>query len=220
VDAVITDQPYGIPVGAAFVRKAGYEVDGGEGGHNETETPWAWIGVGSAIIADGGHAAVFCDRAEPVAADTALRGAGLTPWHKFYLVKDAPPPTPRPTFVSAVEECVIAEKRNGSRRWFGGGAMPNRWSGLTPNRLNAGCGHPTEKPVEPMRMLVEALTPVDGLVCDPFCGSGTTGVAAMREGRRFIGIEIDPGYAAIARRRIAEAANHLFAGIVDNPPRS
>ena len=45
-----------------------------------------------------------------------------------------------------------------------------------------------------------------GVVLDPFCGSGTTGVACIQTGRRFIGIEIDEKYAAIAHRRIADAA--------------
>ena len=44
-----------------------------------------------------------------------------------------------------------------------------------------------------------------GIVFDPFMGSGTTGVAAVKLGRKFIGIEIDPGYFDIARRRISEA---------------
>jgi len=47
--------------------------------------------------------------------------------------------------------------------------------------------------------------PADITVLDPFMGSGTTGVACVRTGRRFIGIEIDPGYFAIAERRIREA---------------
>jgi len=42
-------------------------------------------------------------------------------------------------------------------------------------------------------------------VLDPFCGSGTTGVACVQTGRKFIGIELDPGYCDIARRRIADA---------------
>jgi DNA modification methylase len=52
----------------------------------------------------------------------------------------------------------------------------------------------------------------NAIVLDPYAGSGSTGVACVQTGRRFIGIEIDEGYATIARRRIAEAANHLFAG--------
>ena len=45
----------------------------------------------------------------------------------------------------------------------------------------------------------------DGIILDPFMGSGTTGVACVQTGRNFIGIEIDPGYFEIAQRRIAEA---------------
>jgi ParB-like chromosome segregation protein Spo0J len=50
---------------------------------------------------------------------------------------------------------------------------------------------------------IEALCPRDGIVCDPFLGSGTTAVAAKSLGRRWIGIEIDPGTAAVAAKRIA-----------------
>lgn len=46
--------------------------------------------------------------------------------------------------------------------------------------------------------------PPGGTVLDPFCGSGTTGVAALRGGFSFIGIEREPEYVTIARRRIAE----------------
>ena len=53
--------------------------------------------------------------------------------------------------------------------------------------------------------LDKANVPIGATVLDPFMGSGTTGVACVRTGRRFIGIEIDPTYFAIAQRRIAEA---------------
>jgi len=62
--------------------------------------------------------------------------------------------------------------------------------------------HPTEKPIELMTVVVEWTA---GLVLDPFMGSGTTGVACARLGRKFIGIEIDPGYFDIACRRIEQA---------------
>ncbi len=74
--------------------------------------------------------------------------------------------------------------------------------------------HPTQKPVSVMQWSIDFLRlPADTLILDPFCGSGTTGVAAIKTGRRFIGIEIDPGYADIARRRIREAAPTLFAEV-------
>jgi DNA modification methylase len=71
--------------------------------------------------------------------------------------------------------------------------------------------HPCPKPERVMRWCVKRFTlEPDEIVLDPFTGSGSTGVACMQMGRRFIGVEIDEGYADIARRRIAEAANHLF----------
>jgi len=62
--------------------------------------------------------------------------------------------------------------------------------------------HPTVKPVDLMRWLCRLVTPKGGLVLDPFMGSGTTGVACMREGFQFIGIEREAQYMEIARRRI------------------
>ena len=70
--------------------------------------------------------------------------------------------------------------------------------------------HPTQKPVALMEWCLEiARIPIGATVLDPFMGSGTTGVACVRTGRRFIGIEIDPTYYAIAQRRIAEAQAQL-----------
>jgi len=63
--------------------------------------------------------------------------------------------------------------------------------------------HPTVKPLALMRYLVRLTrTPTGGTVLDPFMGSGTTGCACVLEDRDFVGIEVDPDYAEIARRRI------------------
>jgi DNA modification methylase len=69
-------------------------------------------------------------------------------------------------------------------------------------RSDLGREHPTQKPVSVMAFCVSKTR---GTVLDPFMGSGTTGVACARLGRRFIGCEIDPTYHAIAVRRITEA---------------
>jgi len=66
--------------------------------------------------------------------------------------------------------------------------------------------HPCPKPEKLMTHLVRRFSNEGQIVLDPFAGSGTTGVACVQTGRRFIGIEIDEKYAAIARRRIADAA--------------
>ena len=65
--------------------------------------------------------------------------------------------------------------------------------------------HPTVKPVALMRYLVRLVTPPDGVVLDPFCGSGSTLVGALQEGFRYIGIEKDPDYVNIAYARTKHA---------------
>jgi DNA modification methylase len=66
--------------------------------------------------------------------------------------------------------------------------------------------HPTVKPIALMRWLCRLVTPKGGLILDPFTGSGTTGCAAVLEGFRFVGIEREAEYVAIAERRIAHWA--------------
>lgn len=65
-------------------------------------------------------------------------------------------------------------------------------------------GHPCPKPVEWSMWLSERAAPTGGTILDPFMGSGTTGVAAVRLGRRFVGIEIEPRYFDIAVKRISQ----------------
>jgi site-specific DNA-methyltransferase (adenine-specific) len=65
--------------------------------------------------------------------------------------------------------------------------------------------HPTVKPVDLMRYLTRLVTPPGGLVVDPYAGSGTTGVAAIHEGFRFMGAEQDTAHALIAVTRIEQA---------------
>ena len=71
-------------------------------------------------------------------------------------------------------------------------------------------GHPAPFPVELPQRLIELYTYRDDLVLDPFAGSGTTAVAALRTGRRFAGYDTDPDYVALARRRIQEERERLL----------
>jgi DNA modification methylase len=65
--------------------------------------------------------------------------------------------------------------------------------------------HPCPKPLEPFKWLIRTATDRGDTILDPFAGSGTTGVAAVKTGRKFTGIEIDPAYFERACRRISEA---------------
>lgn len=75
--------------------------------------------------------------------------------------------------------------------------------------------HPTVKPTELMAYLCRLVTPPGGLVLDPFMGSGSTGKAAMREGFRFIGIDLTPEYVEIARARIEYEIDRVASELRD-----
>jgi DNA modification methylase len=89
-----------------------------------------------------------------------------------------------------------------------GGAMPIDDDGKDRDRFKATSRnpHPTVKPTDLMRYLCRLITPPNGIVLDPFMGSGSTGKAAMAEGFRFIGIEREAEYIEIARARISAEA--------------
>ena len=70
--------------------------------------------------------------------------------------------------------------------------------------------HPTQKPVDLMKWLVASYSKPGDVVLDPFMGSGSTGVACLSLGRRFLGCELDPAYFAVATRRIQNTPTELF----------
>ena len=82
-----------------------------------------------------------------------------------------------------------------------GGEEDDLSEGKKPTRPRANT-HPTVKPIALMRHLVRLITPPGGTVLDPFTGSGSTGIAAVMEGARFIGIEREADYITVARARI------------------
>jgi len=80
-----------------------------------------------------------------------------------------------------------------------------RWNGMI-RQGNEERFHPTQKPLEVMKWVIE-LCPKSETILDPFMGSGTTGVAAIQMGRKFVGIERDPKYFEIACKRIKLAVS-------------
>lgn len=80
------------------------------------------------------------------------------------------------------------------------------WTMTAPRREEKAHGsHPTQKPVALLERIIEASTPEDALILDPFNGSGTTGVAALRLGRRYVGMDLDENYLALSKKRLDEA---------------
>jgi site-specific DNA-methyltransferase (adenine-specific) len=100
-------------------------------------------------------------------------------------------------------ECAVtAWCGKGYRSWNGGGKR-----GIYTHCVNTGRQgeHPTEKPLPLMADIIRDYTQAGELICDPFCGSGTTGVAAVKLGRQFVGIERDEKWFDLSRRRISAA---------------
>ncbi len=100
------------------------------------------------------------------------------------------------------EMVMIAHKVGGSLRWQDDArAVRNIYDEMPPRVRH----HPNEKPIAMVQHFVELHTYPDDLVLDPFMGSGTTGVACAKLGRKFIGVEIEERYFEIACRRIEKA---------------
>lgn len=77
------------------------------------------------------------------------------------------------------------------------------WSMTTPKPSEKSHGkHPTQKPIALLDRIVDACTEDDALILDPFCGSGTTGVAAVGKGRRFVGIDMNDEYLSLTKKRL------------------
>lgn len=96
-------------------------------------------------------------------------------------------------------EGVAIMHRLGKKRW-GGGGHHAYWEFCIERNDRV---HPTQKPLPLMMKIIEQFTDPGELIMDPFCGSGTTCVAATRLGRRYIGVEQNQDYVAMARERIS-----------------
>jgi site-specific DNA-methyltransferase (adenine-specific) len=117
------------------------------------------------------------------------------------LVWDKGNVTPNRYYMNACEFLLMLKKGKSRTINNRGTASILRYKNPTGKKI-----HPTEKPIELMRCLIENSTQPGDTVLDPFMGSGSTGVACVNTGRRFIGMEIDDGFFNIAEKRIKEAA--------------
>lgn len=156
-----------------------------------------WLGEALRVVKPGGIAALFTDwRQLPATTDAIQAGGwvwrGIVPWHK---------PSHRPAlgrYSNACEYVVWGSAGPMGSTTAGGISVPGFYSSSAPrDRL-----HQTQKPLEVMRHIVR-LVPRGGVVLDPFTGSGTTGVAALLEGCRFVGTELHEHHANVAALRFS-----------------
>lgn len=118
-------------------------------------------------------------------------------------------------FTHSTETIIWAAKNKNSRHFFNYPLMKKMnnnkqmlsfWSIKAPCSAEKIYGkHPTQKPIELLDRIVLASTRTGDIVLDPFSGSGTTGIAAIREGRQYIGIELEEEYLKVSIKRIKDA---------------
>lgn len=218
VDAVITDPPYssggafrsdrsrstaekyiggGYAPGSAALARPEFRGDNKD---QRAYLYWCalWLGRCLDLTPPGGVCCLFTDwRQLPTTADALQAGGwfwrGLAVWDKTEAAR------PQKGWFRNQCEYVV---------WGSNGPMPEDGECLPgvfrQSVLSEGKEHIAGKPVGVMDGLVR-ISPAGGVVLDPFMGSGSTGVAAIRTGRRFIGIEVEPRYFDIACKRIEEA---------------
>lgn len=229
IDAVITDPPYssgGMVRGDRMAstrnkyQSSTVDVEHPEfTGDNRDQRgfhSWAslWLMHALSITAPGGAAVLFTDwRQLPTMTDALQSGGwvwrGIVPWDK---VNARPMPN---RFRSQCEYAVWGT--NGPRDFSMDGAEYHPWILTERPPANGEREHATQKPVGIMAQLCR-IAPPGGIVLDPFMGSGTTGVAAISVGRRFIGCEKEPRYFDIACRRIEDAQRQAALIAPDGEP--
>ena len=125
----------------------------------------------------------------------------------FYCAKVSKKDRNEGVTLEAMSAADCVQRKEGSA----GMANPRAGAGRTSGNSNH---HPTVKPTDLMRWLVRLITPPGGVVLDPFTGSGSTGKAALWEGFRFIGAEMDERYHQIALERVNTGAILGQGGII------
>jgi site-specific DNA-methyltransferase (adenine-specific) len=197
IDAVVSDPPYGISYQRGAGGRAGAHSQADQSrndapviGDNAAFDPAPWLTFPEVLLWGADHYAAGLPHGRWLAWNKL---GDRKPWDDF----------------SDVEFAWL--NKRGSSRIFS-----HLWKGLCQAGAGVRRDHPTQKPVELMSWclgFIEGRT-----ILDPFMGSGTTGVAAVKDGRGFVGIEIEPKYFEIACRRISAelAAPRLF--VDERPP--
>jgi len=199
VDAVVTDPPYGIGLNTDNSRFSGGNI-ASVSKHGNGVGPAG----GAAIVGDDQP---FDPRPILIGDEQIIWG-----WHNF------PDKLPRGAcliWIKRLDAAFGSFLSDAETAWFSRGHGVYCFRDLTMAAEARTREHPTQKPVPLMCWCIERVR--GDIILDPFMGSGTTGVAAIKLGRQFIGIEIEPKYFDIACRRIEEAARQpdMF---IERPP--
>jgi modification methylase len=226
-DLVFADPPYNLQLGGALTRPDNSRVDGVDDAWDKFEGfgdydafTRAWLGQARRCLKDDGAIWVIGAYHNIFRVGAILQDLGFWILNDIVWRKTNPMPNFKGTrFQNAHETLIWASKSKTSKYTFHYNAlkmlnddlqMRSDWTlpiCTGPERLRDEHGdkvHPTQKPEALLQRILLATSNPGHTVLDPFFGTGTTGAAAKRMGRRFIGIERDGGYVAAAKARIKD----------------
>jgi len=237
-DLIFADPPYNLSNGGqtcrngkwATVNKGDWDVSNGVNDDHAFHV--AWLNQCRRVLKPNGSLWVSGTQHSIYSCGHALQASG---WHVLndivWYKRNAPPNLACRFFTASHETLIWARLSKKAKHRFNyaamkaddgsndplkvpGNQMRSVWAISPASKSEKAFGrHPTQKPIALLERIVRATTMPGDLVLDPFCGSGTTGVAAIRLGRRFVGIDSDPTYLRhLAPARISAAAQSLEFG--------
>ena len=211
IDLLLTDPPYNLGI---FMQKRSTNLKqlrenyfGAAGWDNLSTDEWAenmdlFFSEASRVVKSGGALIVFMaviklETLIELAQTYGFYYKTTGTWHKSN-------PMPRNMnlhFINSTESWVYFTKSTKTGTFNNNGKALHDFceTSITPKSEKKYGSHPTQKPVKLMKFFIDVLTNEGDVVLDPFMGSGSTGVAAIESGRKFIGIELDDNYFDIAR---------------------
>ncbi len=227
VDMVFADPPYNLQLGGELLRPDNSRVDGVDDEWDQFESfraydefSFKWLKAARRVLKDDGTLWVIGSYHNIYRVGSILQTMGYWILNDIVWRKSNPMPNFRGTrFTNAHETLLWCAKSQDAKYTFNYNALKDMNEGtqmrsdwLIPlctgsERLKGEDGsklHPTQKPEALLYRIMLAATKPGDLIVDPFFGTGTTGAAAKRLGRRYIGLERDKSYIAGAKKRIAE----------------
>ena len=228
VDMVFADPPYNLQLGGELLRPDNSRVDAVDEAWDRFDSfeaydafTTAWLTACRRLLKDDGSIWVIGSYHNIFRVGRAIQDTGFWVLNDVIWRKANPMPNFKGTrFTNAHETLIWAAKSRGARRYgFNYDAMKmanddvqmrSDWSlpvcagEERVKDANGAKAHPTQKPEALLHRVILASTEPGDVILDPFFGVGTTGAAAKRLGRSFIGIEREARYADLARERIAK----------------
>src|SRR5579862_6308312 len=235
VDVIFADPPYFLSNGGitchagrmVSVNKGAW--DKSKGAEENHEFNRAWLAACQRVLKPNGTIWVSGTAHVIHSVGFAMQQLGFKLLNDISWVKPNPPPNLSCRyFTHATETLIWAAKNKKSKHTFnyrlmreinGGKQMKSVWQIAAPDRAEKRFGkHPTQKPVALLDRIVQAASNAGDLVLDPFAGSGTTAIAALRKGRAVAGIEFDKEFAWLGTQRVTGELLAVALIVESQPP--